>query len=122
MEINENHEKIINILRIRGPSLPIQIAKELSMNSLFISAFLSELADSKRIKVSSLKVGGSPLYYLIGQEEKLENFYKYLHPLHQDLMVLHKFYRILSYAKMNILLKYLSFPKNSITPKFNVHR
>lgn len=77
--IKEIHEKIISALRRRGPSLPVHMAKELNMSSLFVSAFLSELADEKKIKISSLKVGGSPLYFLEGQEEKLENFYNYLH-------------------------------------------
>ena len=80
MEVKEIHEKIINFLRLRGPGLPIQIAKQIGISSLFVSAFLSELADGKRIKISCLKVGGSPLYFLDGQEEKLENFYSYMHP------------------------------------------
>jgi len=90
MEINETHEKIINILKQKGPSLPINIAKDLQMNSLFISAFLSELANEKRIKVSNMKVGGSPLYYLQGQEEKLEDFYKFLHPREAEAFLLLK--------------------------------
>lgn len=57
------HNKIIDTLKKRGPSLPIQIAKEVALSSLFVSAFLSELVDDKRVKVSSLKVGGSPLYF-----------------------------------------------------------
>lgn len=77
---HEIKNKIISSIEKRGPSLPIQIAKELAMNSLFVAAFLSELNDEKRLKVSSLKVGGSPLYFLTGQEEQLEKFYKFLHP------------------------------------------
>ncbi len=90
MQANETHEKIIEVLKNKGPSLPIQIAKELSINSLFISAFLSELADEKRIRVSHLKVGGSPLYFLEGQEEKLEPYYKYLHPKEAETFLLLK--------------------------------
>jgi len=76
----EVHEQIINVLDKRGPSLPIKLSKEIGMSSLFISAFLSELTNEKRIKVSHLKVGGSPLYFLDGQEKQLEQFYKFLHP------------------------------------------
>ena len=75
---NETHDKIVLVLEEKGPSLPIQISKEIGMSSLFISAFLSELTNEKRINVSHLKVGGSPLYFLNGQEEQLENFYKFL--------------------------------------------
>ena len=45
-------EKIINFLKARGPSLPVQIARETGMNSLFASAFLSELISEKQIKTS----------------------------------------------------------------------
>lgn len=90
MESNENHEKIVNVIRKEGPRLPVQIARELGMNSLFISAFLSELVNSKRIKVSHLKVGGSPLYFLEGQEEQLEPYHKYLHPRESDAFLLLK--------------------------------
>jgi hypothetical protein len=95
METKEIQQKIISILKERGPSLPIQIAKETEMSSLFISAFLSELTNEKRIKVSNLKVGGSPLYYLEGQEEKLEQFYKYLHPKEAEAFLLLKEKKVL---------------------------
>jgi len=90
MEINETHEKIVNIIQEKGPSLPIQIAKKLDISSLFISAFLSELSKQKRIKISHLKVGGSPLYFIEGQEEQLEPFYKYLHPREAEAFLLLK--------------------------------
>ena len=90
MEKNETHEKIINVLKEKGPGLPINIAKSLGMSSLFISAFLSELFNEKRVKMSHLKVGGSSLYYLEGQEEKLEPFYKFLHPKEAEAFLLLK--------------------------------
>jgi len=80
IESQDTHNRIITVLESKGPSLPIQIAKEIGISSLFISAFLSELTGEKRIKISNLKVGGSPLYLLPGQEPLLENFHKYLHP------------------------------------------
>lgn len=84
IQAQETHERIIKIITEKGPSLPINIAKDLEMSSLFTSAFLSELANQKRIKVSNLKVGGSPLYFLEGQEEKLEPYYKYFHSREAD--------------------------------------
>ncbi len=93
--INGVKQKIIEFLRNKGPSLPIQIAKELSMNSLFISAFLSELADERKIKVSSLKLGGSPLYFLENQEQQLERFYNYLHPKEAEAYLLLKESKVL---------------------------
>ena len=95
MDSNETHKKIISILKTKGPSLPIQIAKEIGISSLFISAILSELANEKRIKISHLKVGGSPLYFLQEQEEQLEKFYKFLHPREAETFLLIKKKKIL---------------------------
>lgn len=95
MQVKETHEKIIEILKNRGPSLPIQISKEVGLSSLFISAFLSELAHEKRVKISHLKVGGSPLYLLYGQEEQLEKFYNYMHPREAEAFLLLKKRKIL---------------------------
>lgn len=92
---NENHEKIVNFLKNKGPSLPIQIAKAIGTSSLFVSAFLSELTHDKRVKVSSLRVGGSSLYFIQGQEERLENFYKYLHPKEAEAFLLLKQRKVL---------------------------
>jgi len=75
---DEIKNKIINFLKVRGPSLPIHIAKEVNLNTLFASAFLSELSNEKKIKISQMKVGGSPLYYLEENVGMLENFYNYL--------------------------------------------
>lgn len=71
-------EKILNFLKLRGPSLPVHIAKEVNMNTLFTSAFLSELLSEREIKISDMKVGSSRLHFLEGQEPKLENFSQHL--------------------------------------------
>ena len=67
-------EKIVSLLALSGPSLPIIIAKEISSSTLFTSAFLSELVEEKRIKMSFMRVGSSPIYFLGGQESLLERF------------------------------------------------
>ena len=74
----EIRNKIISLMKIRGPCLPVHISRETNLDLLFSSAFLSELASESIIKISSMKVGGSPLYFLPGQEEQLEKFYTYL--------------------------------------------
>lgn len=70
----DTREKILDFLRLSGPIIPVKLAKELNTNILMASAFLSELVSSGKIKVSHLKIGGSPLYYLPGHEYKLQNF------------------------------------------------
>jgi len=64
-------DKIIDFVKMKGPVLPIQISKLISMDMVMASAHLAELTATKKMKISSIKVGGSPLYYLSGQEEML---------------------------------------------------
>ena len=71
-------EKIMLTFKRRGPSLPVHIASETGLSMLFASAFLSELLSEKKIKLSFMKVGSSPIYLLQGQEPMLERFSQYL--------------------------------------------
>jgi hypothetical protein len=89
-DTSEIKGKIISILRRNGPGLPVHIAKEIESSILFTSAFLSELASEKKIKISYMKVGNSPLYYLSGQESLLEKFSHYLKSKEKDAFVLLK--------------------------------
>ncbi len=70
----ETRDKILEIVKAKGPVLPVQISKEIGSNILMASAHLAELTASKRLKISTIKVGGSPLYYLPGQESILQKF------------------------------------------------
>jgi len=66
-----DQDKILQFLRMNGPALPSKIGKLLNTDLLLASAHLSDLAAQGKVKVSSLKIGGSPLYYLPGQEQQL---------------------------------------------------
>src|SRR3989344_634457 len=70
----ETNERILAIVKEKGPLLPVHVSKEINDSILMTSARLSELLSSKHIKISNIKVGGSPLYYYLGQESKLQNF------------------------------------------------
>lgn len=76
--LNVSKEKILSTIRVRGPSLPVQIAKTIEFSPLFTSAFLSELKAEGKILISNMRVGSSPLYFLPGQEALLEKFSPYL--------------------------------------------
>lgn len=75
---SDNSEKVLQTVKMKGPLLPIVIAKDFNVDTLIASAMLSELSSRKLIKISSVKVGGSPLYYARGQEYKLQNYYNQL--------------------------------------------
>jgi len=83
-------EKILTIIRTRGPSLPVHIAKSIGMSILFTSAFLSELIYERKIKISDMRVGSSKIHFLEGQEPKLENFAQHLKSREKDAFELLK--------------------------------
>ena len=87
--------RIVSFMKIRGPCLPIHISKETKTTLLLASAFLSDLASEKTIKISNMKVGGSPLYFLPGQENMLENFEKFLNHKEREALSKIKTARIL---------------------------
>ncbi len=72
-------ERIKGYIGQHGPVIPVQIAKELQTDIIIASAHLSELVSNKQLKISSIKIGGSPLYYLPGQEKDLQKFSDRLH-------------------------------------------
>jgi len=88
-------EKIISVFKKRGPSLPIHVSQETGLSILFSSAFLSELLNEKRLKISDMKVGNTPIYFIPGQEFMLERFSDYLKNKEKEAFVLLKDGKIL---------------------------
>jgi len=80
--------RIVSIMMRRGPSIPVNISKEMGLTILFASAFLSELASEKTVKISHMRVGSSPVYYLPGQETSLEKFSQFLKSREKDAFLL----------------------------------
>ena len=74
----DNRAEALNVVMEKGPLQPSQIATTVNTNILFASAILSELVDNKKVKITHVKRGGSPFYYVQGQEEKLMDLAKYL--------------------------------------------
>lgn len=62
--------KIDAVLRIvsQNPVLPIEVATALAIDSFTAKAVLDFLTESGKIKATSEKIGGVPIYYLPGQE------------------------------------------------------
>ena len=73
-----NKDIILEYVKREGPVLPIQVAKKTNTNTVFAGAVLSELIANKLIKISYAKIGGSPVYFVSGQEEKLAMLYDHL--------------------------------------------
>lgn len=78
INIQDLRNKVLDIVKLNGPVLPIQISRKLGSDTILAGAVLSELLASKQIKISTAKIGGSPVYYILGQEEKLSILYDHL--------------------------------------------
>jgi len=76
--MSNNKTDALNFVRREGPVQPSQLAAELNTNILFASAILSELVSGKEVKITNVKKGGSPFYYVKGQEVKLERLSSFL--------------------------------------------
>ncbi len=98
-------ERILSSLRLRGPSLPVQISNELKVETLFVSAFLSELKAENRIKISNMKVGSSPLYYLPEHELQLENFIQHLNHREKEAFQMLKRNKVLEDKKQEPVVR-----------------
>lgn len=84
----QTKERIISAIQLKGPSLPVHIARTISVSPLFAAAFLSELYEEGKLRMSHMRVGSSPLYLLPGQEEKLANFSEYLNQKEKEALSL----------------------------------
>jgi hypothetical protein len=71
-------DQLLILVKQKGPCLPSDVYKELNTNQLFASAMLGELVSAGIIKVTNLKRGSSPYYYVDEQKEKLQNLVQYL--------------------------------------------
>ena len=71
-------DQVLRVVSIKGPLIPNHLKKEIGGDTLFLGAVLSELAANGKIKITHMKIGGSPIYYTPGTENRLQNFVKYL--------------------------------------------
>lgn len=77
-KVLQTKERILQVIKERGPELPVRVAKAIEQNNLFTAAFMSELVGEQRLKISNMRVGSSPLYYISGQEEQLQKYIDFL--------------------------------------------
>jgi len=93
--MNGVKENILQFIKTNGPVLPVEAARHAKIELMIASAFLSEIASEKKILISKAKIGGSPIYYLPGQEFKLSRLYEYLGEKPQKAYILLKEKKVL---------------------------
>jgi hypothetical protein len=72
-------EEVLKVVQNRGPLQPLEVRSVLKRgDSIVIGAALSELSSRKLVKVTHVKRGGSPFYYVSGQESRMEELSQWL--------------------------------------------
>jgi hypothetical protein len=115
-------EEIKNYIKEKGPCLPTEIAKIIGEPLLITNAILSEMVDDKILKISHMKIGSSPLYFLEGQEPLLENYIQYLSDIERESIKLLKEKKILDNSQLipSVKLALTQLPDFAIPLKIKV--
>jgi hypothetical protein len=71
-------DNVLTFIKSKGPVIPRDVVKEFGGDTFIAGAILSQLVDAKQAKVTNTKIGGTPAYYISGQEQKLMDLSKYL--------------------------------------------
>lgn len=87
--------QVLSLIRAKGPVLPVQISSEIKKDTFYVGAIFSELIANKQLRITHAKIGGSPLYYVEGQEAKLDKLYDYLPGKEKEAYTLLKKERLL---------------------------
>lgn len=104
-DVNRTKERILSIIKEKGPCLPVQIARLINVSPLFTSVFLSELYEDSKLRMSHMKIGSSSLYILEGQEAQLENFIEHLNPREKEAFFLIKKEKVLEDEKQTPVIR-----------------
>jgi len=103
--MQDNKEIITQFIQQKGPCLPSHVYKELDTNVLFASAMLGELVSSGVLKVTNLKHGSSPYYYLEEHKDRLQEIAHLLNDKDKRAYALIKEREILNDAEQQPLMR-----------------
>lgn len=73
-----NKEDVLQAVKLKGCVVPSDLSKQFTVDTFIMGAVLSDLVSEKKLFVSSVKMGGSPVYYAPEAREKLQELFKYL--------------------------------------------
>lgn len=97
-------EKILEVVK-QGPTIPSKIVKVVGGDTMLIGAILSGMISTGEIRYSSLKVGGSPIYYIPEHEARLEEFMQYLNDKDQKNARILKEEKVIPESKLDPLAR-----------------
>ncbi len=71
-------EEVFQTIKTKGYVIPSDLTRQFRLDTFMVGAVLSDLVREKRLLISRVKIGGSPVYYIPEQREKLQNLSSYL--------------------------------------------
>ena len=70
--------QVLELVCAKGYVVPSDLIRQFHVDTFIMGAVLSDLVHDKKLAVSSVKIGGSPVYYPLDQKEKLVELSRYL--------------------------------------------
>lgn len=98
-------DKIVMLLRQKGPLVPNDIKRVIGGDTMIFGAVLSELSSRGMIKITKLKKGASPFYYLPGQEPLLERLIEFLNPKDQNTVRMLKEQKVIQESTQEMFVR-----------------
>lgn len=71
-------EEVFQVIKAKGYVIPSDLTRQFRLDTFMVGAVLSDLVREKRLLISRVKIGGSPVYYVPEQREKLQELSSYL--------------------------------------------
>jgi len=68
----KSEDAILEVIKVSGPLLPIEVSSKLKLNSYVANAYLNELAGKGILKKSGESVGSDFLFYVEGQDKVVQ--------------------------------------------------
>lgn len=64
-------QQIVDFIKRKGPSMPVEIAVGTGINSIIVSAIISDMVPKKQVLMSNKRIGSSHVYFLQDQRDRM---------------------------------------------------
>ncbi len=98
-------DKILQIVQVKGYVLPSDLTRQFHADTFIIGAVLSDLVREKKLHVSRVKVGRSPVYYSLNRRDMLQELYSYLNDKDKQVYNLLKQQTVLKDTDQSLLVR-----------------
>lgn len=98
-------EQVLQMVKMKGFVVPSDLVRQFHSDTFIMGAVLSDLVHDKKLGVSTVKIGGSPVYYPPESKEKLLDLVKYLNEKDKATFALLQKQKVLSDTEQTPLVR-----------------